>query len=76
MPEHISKRCQIKGCDVEAEYWVSVNGKDTIYLCIDHQDELSDEDGDYIHLDIKTNRISHHEIGAYACDPDCDVCNT
>lgn len=88
--EHVAKRCMVRGCETEAEFWIDATTgfcesllvtsptPETFYLCSDHQYELSgkdDMDGIYVHLRIDTGELHQMEIANYACHPDCGVCN-
>jgi hypothetical protein len=84
--EHIEKRCDIHGCQEEAEYWIDTdNGfieqlmanrsnTGTFYLCGNHKCDIS-EDEVYRHLRIDTGEVWTLEIGMYQCHPDCTVCS-
>jgi hypothetical protein len=79
MKGHIAKDCDVKDCRQEATFWIELPhyARQTFYLCIDHQYELNGHDeneGYYVRLGIGTGEITKHEIGKYACHPECEAC--
>lgn len=86
--EHVPKRCDVKGCKLDASYWIDTSEgfleallpegtNDTFYLCVDHKYELDGKDeheGGYLHLRIDTGELRWLEIGKYCCSGKCEVC--
>jgi hypothetical protein len=85
--EHTPAYCMVKDCKLEADYWLDTSegfaegllaeaAPSTFYLCADHMTQVCDEDSTYQHLRIDTGDIFSIEAAKYACDPQCEVCQS
>lgn len=75
--EHEAVNCSVSNCNNEADFWVDMDGmkNDTFYLCDEHMSKVSNEDMEYIHINVHDGNIEVKEIAGYACHEKCPVCN-
>ena len=73
MTPHVAVKCSVKYCRDEATWWIAnIGGRDTFYLCSEHNPEAFD--GLY-HVINADRSITSREVGGYACADTCGDCN-
>lgn len=73
MTLHFPVKCSVRDCRDEASWWIAdIGGRETFYLCSEHNPESAD--GLY-HVINHDRTITTREVGGYSCNDTCKDCN-